>query len=736
MAHSKLILLFVFAPLLSAGEFRLRGLQAPVEILRDRWGIPHIYAQNQDDLYFAQGYMAAHDRLWQIDLWRRTGSGRLSEVFGPAYLERDRTARLLRFRGDWNAEWNSYAPDTYRIAKAFASGINAYIQQGGQITREFKELGYSPGLWQPEDVVSRVAAFSMMGNLFKEVAKAREVNSFGAAAVTRIRPTDPPAPLEIAAGLSLKDITVTSIADFDEATDPVMLGQQGSNNWVLAGHRTVTGKPLLASDPHRSLQIPSLRKTVHLNAPGINVMGAGEPALPGIALGHNEHIGFGFTITGTDQQDLYVEQLNPENLEEYLYKGNWKRMVVEEHQISVKGQTPETVKCRYTLHGPVVGLDRARRRAFVMRWVGTEPGTAGYLAGLSLSRAKNWEEFLQGAARFKAPAENLLYADTSGNIGFTVVGLTPMRRNWNGLLPVPGHTGEFEWTGFLDPAKLPRSFNPSEGALSTANANILPPNYRPILQYEWALPFRANRIKAQLASRKKWSLDDMRALQQDVISEPAKRFQAVLRNWTPASDGVARKIHAALLSWDAAVTADSMPAAVFAVWATKLGPALFQPSELGKLASIETILRKLESKPNVAALESTLAATISELTKSFGANTANWRWGNMHLLYLAHPSGIRAFDRGPLSLPGDGNTINAAGGLRFRATHGASFRMLLDTADWDRSMMTNSPGESGDPDSPHYSDLLKDWATGQYHPMVFSREAVEQNTIERIHLKP
>ncbi len=735
MALSRLAWLLIALPLFGE-ELRLSGLRQPVEVLRDKWGIPHIYAQNQDDLYFAQGYMAARDRLWQIDLWRRAGSGKLSEVLGPAYLERDRTALLLRFRGDWKAEWTSYAPDTYNIARAFTNGINAYIKQGGRRTKEFQQLGYEPGLWQPEDVLSRVAVFSMMTNVLREVTRARQLDAFGAAKLERIRPTDPPVSMRAPAELNLKDITRGAIADFDDATDPVTLEAQGSNNWVVSGKRSTTGKPLLASDPHRALQIPSLRRTVHLVAPGINQIGAGEPALPGIALGHNESIGFGFTITGTDQQDLYVEQLSTSNLDDYLYAGKWKRMTVERHPVTLKGGKKEIVECRYTIHGPVIGIDPTRRRAYVMRWVGAEPGTAGYLAGLSLARAQTWTQFLDAVARFKAPAENLLYADTAGNIGFAVAGLAPIRKTWNGLLPVPGQTGTYEWAGFLDPAQLPRAFNPREGFLATANDNILPSGYPHILNYEWAQPFRGNRIRAKLAARPKWSLDDFERLQTDIVSEPAKQFQNILKQWKPRPQSPARDILPALLAWDCRMTTDSMPAAVMAVWMGKLGAAIFQPANLGARASLQTVLKALEAKPDPEALEKTLAETLDELTRKLGPQRANWRWGAIHLLYMAHPSQIKHFDRGPVALPGDGNTINAAGGANSRATHGASFRMLLDTSDWDKSRMTNTPGESGDPDSPHYSDLLTDWATGKYHPMLFTRSAIEANLSERIRLSP
>jgi len=735
MGYARLACLLIALPL--CGEpVRLTGLRAPVEVLRDKWGIPHIYAQNQDDLFFAQGYMAARDRLWQIDLWRRAGAGKLSEVLGPAYLERDRTALLLRFRGDWKAEWASYAPDTYNIARAFTNGINAYIQQGGRRSKEFQQLGYQPGLWQPEDVLSRVAVFSMMANVLREVTRARQLDAFGPAALERARPTDPPVLQRPAPELNLKDITRGAIADFDDATDPVSLEAQGSNNWVVSGKRSTTGKPLLASDPHRALQIPSLRRTVHLVAPGINQIGAGEPALPGIALGHNESIGFGFTITGTDQQDLYVEQLSPSNLDDYLHAGVWKRMTVERHTVAVKGGRTEIVECRYTVHGPVIGLDPTRRRAYAMRWVGAEPGTAGYLGALSLARAQTWPQFLAATARFKAPAENLLYADTAGNIGFAVAGLTPIRKNWNGLFPVPGQTGTYEWAGFLDPAQLPRALNPREGFLATANDNILPPGYPNIFNYEWAPPFRGSRIRAQLAARRQWSLEDFERLQTDIVSEPAKRFQTILRQWKPRPSGRAREILPALLAWDGRMAVDSMPAAVMAVWMGKLGAAVFRPANLGARARLDTVLQALEIKPNPEALEKTFDATLAELTQKFGPQPHNWRWGAIHLLYLAHPSRIKHFDRGPIALPGDANSINATGGANFRATHGASFRMLLDTADWDKSRMTNAPGESGDPESPHYSDLLADWAKGVYHPLLFTRAAVEANLSERIRLSP
>ena len=285
---------------LHAEDVRLPGLQRPVEILRDRWGVPHIYAANQDDLFFAQGYMAARDRLFQLDLWRRQATGKLAEVLGPQFVERDRTALLLRYRGQWHQEWPSYSPDTWRIVNAFVRGINAYIQDPRRKPSvEFRKLGYAPGLWRPNDVVSRMAVFAMMGNLASEVQRARLIDTYGAAAIEKWLPPDPFIKLEVPRGLNLKEVRAGAIEAFDNATDAIADATQGSNNWVINGRLSATGKPILASDPHRALQIPSLRRTVHLVAPGWNVIGAGEPALPGVALGHNDSIAFGFTITGT-----------------------------------------------------------------------------------------------------------------------------------------------------------------------------------------------------------------------------------------------------------------------------------------------------------------------------------------------------------------------------------------------------------------------------------------------------
>ena len=715
------------------------GLERPVEIIRDKWGVPHIYAQTTHDVFFAQGWIAAKDRLWQIDLWRRQGSGHLAEVLGPSAVARDRLARLVRYRGKWDEEWKSYAPDAQATVTAFTQGINAYIASlKGQRPPEFAAAGYDPGRWEPRDVASRIAGLVMCRNLARELQRAIDIRAFGLDTVSRLFPPDPAIKIEIPRGLDLADLSPDILRDYSEATnqpriDLLALDRAGSNNWVIDGTMSATGQPLLANDPHRPIQLPSLRKTVHLIAPGLNVIGAGEPALPGVALGHNEQAGFGFTIVGTDQQDLYVEELNPANPLEYKYRGAWRKMEVERDTIAVKGQAARAVEYRYTIHGPVIFEDR--RRAYALKWVGAEPGGAGYLPALSLMRARNWTEFKAGVARYKVPSENLVYADRLGNIGWLAAGWSPIRKNWSGLLPVPGAAGEYEWQGYLPLADHPQKYNPPQHFVATANHNILPENYPRQIAYEWAQPFRFERLTEMLTGRKKITVAQMAEMQSDIVSLPARRLQGVLKRVTLNGDQA--RIFKQMKEWDAAMRANSSEALIFEVWMGHLGPALFG-DPLGTRVEWQQTLRTLEADPakHTGLLADTLAATVLELTKAFGPEQANWHWGRVHQVQFRHPLGKATWNRGPFARPGDAHTVNATSGTSFRQTAGASFRMVLDPSNWDNSVMTNTPGESGDPASKHYDDLIQPWSAGQHHPLPYTRRAVEAAAAERIRLTP
>jgi penicillin amidase len=710
---------------------RVAGVREPVEILRDKWGVPHIYAKNTDDLFFAQGWITAKDRLFQIDLWRRAGTGKLAEVLGPSAVGRDKIARLVRYRGDWNKEWESYAPDARQIVVAFVNGINAYIRSlGGQRPLEFKMAGYDPGLWTAEDVAARIAGLGMTSNLVQEVNRSVEIGTYGTGKVEKFAPPDPFVRLTVPAGIDIKAITAEIVKDYEAATGTARFpGEQGSNDWVIDGSMSATGKPLLANDPHRPVLLPSLRKTVHLVAPGWNVIGAGEPALPGIALGHNETVAYGFTIVGIDQEDLYVEKINPANPNQYFYKGAWKAMEVERQQIAVKGAAAVNVDLRYTLHGPVIYDDPGRHLAYALKWVGAEAGGAGYLAGLSVARAKNWNEFVGSMGRYKVPSENMVYADTAGNIGWIASGFNPIRKNWTGLLPVPGDAGEYEWGGYLPISDMPQLYNPPKHFVATANHKILPAGYSKQIAYDWAEPFRVQRVEQMLGEGKKFTIADFERMQYDVTSLPAKRLQAIVRKARPEGH---KEIVDEFLNWDARLTPESRMALIFEIWMSHLPDAVFG-GEWKARANLGVMFKMLEEKPNPRALGDSLDGALTELQRALPRQEM-WKWSAAHTLPFRHPLNAKTLNLPAVARPGDANTVHASGGAS--GANGASYREILDVADWDRSVMTNTPGESGDPNSKHYRDLLDDWVAGRYHPMPFSRKAVEAAMDERIVLEP
>jgi penicillin G amidase len=769
------------------GELELEGLHHPVEVIRDRWGVAHIYARTVDDLFFAQGFVAAQDRLWQMDLWRRTADGTLAELLGPAAVPRDTFARLLRYRGDMEAEWRSYAPDARLIVEAFVRGVNAQIalvnEDASKLPIEFQITGSQPRPWTPDVVLGRMAGYVMTRNARSELQRALLARTIGLDRVNEYMPLDPEVRLSLPEGLDLRDLSEDVLALAAAAAQPLQFGETGtaadarlasvparlrpwagiqrtgneyatagSNNWVVSGVRSVTGRPLLANDPHRAIQVPSLRYSVHLNGPGWNVIGAGEPALPGVAAGHNDRVAFGFTIVGIDQQDLYVERLDPSNPDCYLYEGRWETMRVERETVPVKGEAPRTIELRFTRHGPVVHVDPARRRAFALRWVGMEPGTAGYLASLSLNRARNWDEFLAALARWHVPSENLLYADVEGNIGWVAAGLSPVRRNWYGVLPVPGHEGRYEWDGFLPFEDLPRAFNPPAGSIATANHNILPPGYPHRLGHEWSPPHRFRRIVEVLGQRERFDVEQFEVLQHDELSVVARAIVealavAALQRAVPAGRAAAVRM---LTSWDGELHRDSAAAALYQLWLPHLQRAFAQartrPAERPHVPDRISLERlyAIATRPGPAdydvLLGPALDAALEEARERLGEDPAVWAWGRLHMAHFDHPVAFTDEQRRLMSLPmvprgGDATTVNNTGS-GFRQVHGASFRQVVDVADWDRSSMINVPGQSGQPGSPHYADLLPLWARGAYHPMLFSREAVERHRAATLVLTP
>ncbi len=740
------------------GSMAVPGLDSAVEVRRDRWGVPHIYARTQHDLFLAQGWVAAQDRLWQMEMWRRVGEGRLAEVLGASAVERDRFARLLRYRGDMAAEWRSYAPDARAIVHDFVQGVNAYIREvHDRPPIEFTLLGIAPEEWTDAVPLQRMAALAMTGNALSEIERARLVAAVGAARAAELWPTTPRRALDPAPGLDLTGIDESSLGAARDAYGGLAFTRiEGSNNWVVSGTRSASGKPLLANDPHRGITLPSLRYLTHLVAPGWNVIGGGEPALPGVAGGHNDRVGFGFTIVGMDQQDVYVEELVPcssgiANAGSRCYRTDGEARPVQRvvDTIRVRGESPRIVVLEFTRHGPVVSVDSLRHRAFALRFVGSEPGTAGYLAQLSLDRARDWSSFRAAAERWKLPTENLVYADVDGNIGWIAAGLSPVR-SWPGLLPVPGD-GRYEWRGFLRIDDLPQSFNPRDGIIVTANNDIRPPGYANQLNYDWAPPYRSDRIRSVLDSGWRFTVGDFERLQHDEISLPAQALVPMLLRAASRRGDLERPEIRALSSWNDVMSATDAAPLLFESWLSGLGhrvSSIRAGSAAGALRAGEgpsTIIPFLQqpspelgARPEQSRDSLLLAAfddAVRALTRQFGPIGPSWAWGSVHRASFPHPI-ARAFDLTAVPRGGDGNTVNATGGLGFSQTHGASYRVIIDFADFDASVATNVPGQSGQPGSEYYGNLLPLWADGRYFPLPFSRAAVEGATAHVLTLAP
>ena len=766
----------------------LPNLRQPTEILIDHWGVPHIYAKNETDLFFAQGFNAARDRLFQIDLWRRRGLGQLSEAFGPAYVEQDKATRLFLYRGDMEKEWAVYSADAKQIAESFVGGINAYIdwldEHPDRMPFEFKELNYKPARWKPEDPV-RIRSHGLTGNLINEVARAKVVCAGGLKWDEIRYRLEPPWQTRVPEGLDpclpkdvLKvfELATQSVRFVPEAVAPVSLQASAgplndfppeapaeSNNWVVSPRKSATGRAIMANDPHRVYVQPSIRYIVDLNSPTLHMTGIGEPAVPGVSNGHNDWIAFGGTYFALDQEDLYVYELNPANPEEYKYKGGWEPFRVVHEQIRVKGHADVPVDLKFTRHGPVIYFEREKDRAFAVRTDWLEPGTAAYLASLGFLHARNFEEFLHALEGWGAPPINHVYADVKGNIGWAPAGFAPIRPNWDGLLPVPGD-GRYEWAGRWSGDKLPRTYNPATGYITTSNEMDLPGDYpyrERKLGFEWTPPFRHQRIDEVLAKFDRVSVEDSMQLQNDVVSVPARRLVALLKPLS--SDDPASKAALELLKgWNADLAADSPQAALHEVWFSRHLLTAFKEAVVSKtvaesfdrpdVAFMLDVLEHPEKQFSRNAVEqrnkillTTLAAAYKEMESLQGLDPGRWRWGKLHNNLSEHPfSAIvdaatqARLNVGPLEKGGSAYTPNAAGYRvsDFRQLGGPSVRLVIDVGNWDNSRAVNHPGQSGDPDSPHYRDLATMWRDGQYFPLLYSRKAVENAAEKKIELVP
>lgn len=766
-------------------EHPVTGLSSPVTIKIDRWGLAHIRAQTVPDLFFAQGFNAARDRLWQIDLWRKRGLGLLAADFGPGYLMQDRAARLFLYRGEMEPEWAAYGEDAEMICSAFAKGINAAVDLvlAGDLPmpEEFQTLDTKPAHWAPEDVV-RIRTHCLTRNAGSELARA-QVLALADPDTDLLRvPLNPPVDASewsVNAGAGLPP---HALAVFELATAPVTFSperlaakiedadswsrvdsrktvitapsMEGSNNWVVSGQRTASGRMIMASDPHRAHAAPSLRYMVHLKAPGVDVIGAGEPSSPGIMAGHNGHAAFSLTIFCADQEDLMVYDTNPEAPNTYRYGAGWDEMRTLPERFAVRGYPDQELDLQFTCHGPVVWRDPENRRAVALRTLFTEAGTAPYMASLKTMRANSFAQFRQDAETWGAPSVNLVYGDITGDFGWQAAGYVPRRTGWRGLVPVAGD-GQFEWNGYMTASDLPSLDNPACGFVHSANEMNLPLEAQtgPAIGHEWYEDLRAARIAEALSIREDHDVSTSVDLQTDTFSPFAPRLIALLPDDAEGAE--------MLRGWDGRSEAASGPALLFELWlSSHLRPALLEliapDPDLrrylvpGNIPVVTVLLEGAhpelsrrtgldEDGARDRLLRETLAAAVRDATGRFGP-PEDWRWGDLHQGWFDHAlTPVQAgFDLGPWPKSGSSTSIMLAHyeAADYRVRVGASVRMVIDVGEWDNSLWINAPGQSGMAGSAHLQDLAPLWAKGEYVPLAYSDAAVDSVTSRIITLRP
>jgi penicillin amidase len=717
------------------------GIAAPVTIARDAWGIPHISAASRDDLFFAQGFVQAQDRLFQMDVWRRSVQGRLSEVLGPNFIERDAMTRRVQYRGDMHAEWASYGPDVRAIADAFARGVNAWVTRAlPDLPEEFRLAGWVPEPWRAEDLLNRTDAFLASGDAQAEILRAQLVAHVGPTRAGVLFPSRHGG-TSAAPGLDLSTISPTvgeilrrvGTAPFFSGFAAPFEAGRGSNAWAVA--RGPWGGPWLAVDPHRPLRNPSVRYLVHLRAPGWHMAGATSPWMPGVAIGHNEQIAWGMTTAPLDSQDVYVEQLNPANPRQVRSAGGWIDLTVRTDAVAVKGRVePYEYEQLFSPRGVIIALDRERDRAYAVRWSGAEPGGASELAALALNRATSWDEFRVALTRWKMPTAEFVYADVNGRVERHMAGLAPKRTGWNGTLPVPGDR-RFEWSGWMDHDI--RTSASAAGSDFVASANDS--------------EARLSRIIEVLADHRSRSVERMERLQWDVQALRARRLVPLLarvKTDHPAAEDARQR----LLSWDGQVTATSREGALYVAWEQELIwrvageriPAALVP-EVASRASAAVVSALLEPTRRWFARvpqdrdRIVLEALLAAVDKVGRVDRALGRTGGRSIAFR-HPLAIseaarQRFNVGPFVLPGYAETVLSIGGTEDRPV-GASFRAVFDLSNWDRSRVINAPGQSGDPASAHFADLARPWANGESVPFAFSEEAVAAAARETLTLVP
>ncbi|MFX0090295.1 MAG: penicillin acylase family protein [Candidatus Hodarchaeota archaeon] len=760
------------------GKLNLSGLVTPVEILRDRWGIPHIYAENEHDLFFAQGFVHAQDRFWQMETNRRIANGTLSELFGEIALDTDRTTRTFGFSRLGQIDWKNSASELRAAIQAYTDGVNAFLQHpDSQLPVEFKLLGHQPEPWKPEDSLAfaRVMLWQLSHAWYGEIIRTLLIKAVGVEHAAELEIEYPESnPITLPEGIEFnildKDGTLKG------AKGPFLSRGQGSNTWAVSGHKTTTGSAFLCNDMHLSLTLPGLWYECHLvTADGYNVSGVTLPGVPFVMVGHNAKIAWGMTLAFTDAEDLFLEKINPDNPYQYEYEGTWQDAEVISETINVKDRSePHIEKVIITRHGPIISdavnysHDRLSVQSMALR-----PSRA-FQGWLQLNKASSWDNFVEAMQLIDAPQLNVSYADTEGNIGYWVTGKVPVRKKGQGMVPASGWTGEYEWIGEVPFEEMPHAFNPKCGYIVNCNNRIIPPGYPHFLGSVWMNGYRARRALDIIESKDKLSSEDFKAIQLDLTCIPGLKFVKCLENIGSQDPDVHLALER-LRSWDGQLTTSSVGGTVYEVACyfavrkilePELGesltnsfmgvgfhPILYSGNEFGGHET-SFLLRLLDNPDSwwlkraggkEKLLNQSLKDAINWLKQNLGKNPDKWQWGRIHRITFAHAMSQRkpldkVFNRGPLPIGGDKNTLCqtalvASDPFDLKGS-GPSHRQIINMGNLGKSLMVYPPGQSGHLASSHYDDLINLWYKGEYHPMLWTRDQVEAETEGSLILEP
>lgn len=766
------------------GRYHLHGITRPVEVIRDTWGVPHIYAENREDLFFAQGFVHVQDRLWQMELTRRIAQGRICEIFGKDALPADRITRTLGFRRCGEQDWAALSSDSMApFLQAYVKGINAGIELKGQkLPLEFGLLKHRPDPWTPADVLTfgRFISFQMCFGWLHEVVRMQTAAAVGTDRLEELS-LDYPGRNPVILEHPGEAHRLTPDGRLEAFAGPWLNPIGGSNNWTVSGAKMEHGAATLANDPHLVLSAPNIWYENHLVCPDYEATGVTLPGAPMVMIGHNRHIAWGATLSFADVQDTYIEEFTDQSLTHYRFKGETKAAKILEEKIFIQGQTePHIEKVVITHHGPVVsGIVDCPEKQLSLRSKALEPNQmmkAFYLLNL----AENWDDFVGGVRLMAAPSLNLVYADTSGNIGYYMTGEVPLCPNNKSLLPMPGWTGANEWQGNVPFEEMPHAFNPAKGYIFTCNNKVTGDDYPHFLGRNFMNGFRAKRLQQLFENKEKYSLQDFQRWQMDVFCVPGRELaehfaRAADKGLLAQLSEGARDAVKRLVDWDGYLGTESVGGCIYSVIRRNLfdgliGSALDErltynlrgegPFPIGLkftdfMDAEPTIVLNLLDNPESwwvqragglhTAMAQAVEKSVAYLRETLGHDPQQWHWGRLHTITFGHAFGVKPhlagiFNRGPFPIPGDTNTLNqarpAARGPYGGEVTAASWRQIIDMGDFSRSTCVMPIGQSGSIASPHYDDQAEMWLKGQYRPMLWTRADVETNASKKLRLEP